>query len=315
VITTIRPQIAKLHENIQQVIKGKGEVIKKAIIAILARGHVLFEDVPGVGKTTLAQLIARSIDLSFARIQFTSDMLPSDIIGVTIYDQHRQEFEFKAGPIFSNIILADEINRSTPKTQSALLEAMSTAQVSIEKHTHDLPRPFMVLATQNPIEFHGTFLLPKSQMDRFLMRLRIGYPELKDEITILREQRRPVDVDETTPVLTGAEMLAMQDEVDEVDVHADLLDYIARIVGATRTSRQIELGASTRAALALRRAAQARAYFENRNACIPDDIKGLVVPVLAHRIQAAKVFETNGASETEEERALIQIMQQVEVPL
>jgi len=315
VATTIRPEVAKLQQNIERVIKGKSEVIKNLLIGFLAQGHVLLEDVPGVGKTTLAQLLARSVNLSFSRIQFTSDLLPSDIIGAIIYDQSRHEFEFKPGPLFANIVLADEINRTTPKTQSALLEAMNSAQVSVDKHTYDLPRPFMVIATQNPIEFHGTFPLPKSQMDRFLMRLEVGYPDIENEIRILREQRMAGNIDFVRPVMDAAEVLALQEEVRNVKVADELLEYLARIVAATRNSQAIELGASPRAALALRRAAQAKAFYEGRNYCVPDDIKSMVLPVLAHRIQAVHTFDGNGASATEEERVLQRILEEVEAPV
>jgi MoxR-like ATPase len=311
----IRPQIQKLQNNIELVIRGKTEVVKSACIGILAHGHILLEDVPGVGKTTLAQLIARSINLSFNRVQFTSDMLPSDILGVTVYDQSRREFEFKPGPIFANIILADEINRTTPKTQSALLEAMNSAQVSMEKQVHNLPQPFMVIATQNPIEFHGTFALPKSQMDRFLMRLHLGYPEVADEISILREQRIVGDVSMVHPVLSSDEMLQMQREVNEVKLQDDLLEYIARIVQATRNSPLIELGVSTRGALALRRAAQAKAYYEDRDFCVPDDIKSMVLPVLAHRIQIYKTLEGGRFSHNDEAEVLNQLIDEVAVPV
>jgi MoxR-like ATPase len=311
----IRSEINKVQQNIELVIKGKPEIIKNALIGILARGHILFEDVPGVGKTTLAQLIARSINLSFGRIQFTSDMLPSDILGVTVYDQNRREFEFKPGPVFSNIILADEINRTTPKTQSALLEAMNSAQVSVEKHTYDLPRPFMVIATQNPVEFHGTFPLPKSQMDRFLLRLHLGYPDLKNEITILREQKQVGDIAFVQSVLSSEEMIEMQHQVDGVKIEDDLLDYLARIVAATRNVPQIELGVSTRGALALRRTAQAKAYFENRMYCVPDDIKSMVLPVFAHRIQIIRTYEGNSFLHEEERRILEQLLHEVDVPI
>ncbi|MGC8740195.1 MAG: AAA family ATPase [Candidatus Sumerlaeaceae bacterium] len=312
--TTIRPEVARLQQNIEQVIKGKSEVVKNLLIGFLAQGHILLEDVPGVGKTTLAQLLARSLNLSFSRIQFTSDLLPSDIIGAVIFNQSSHEFEFKPGPIFANVVLADEINRTTPKTQSALLEAMNSAQVSVDKHTYDLPRPFMVIATQNPIEFHGTFPLPKSQMDRFLMRLEVGYPSIEDEVEILRDQREVGYIEFVKPVLEAQDVLDLQRRVQKVEIADELLHYLARIVTATRESQLIELGASTRAALALRRAAQARAFYEGRDYCIPDDIKTMVVPVLAHRIQAVRTFEHNGA-ESEEVRALQRILQEVEAPL
>ncbi|MBN1477415.1 AAA family ATPase [Candidatus Sumerlaeota bacterium] len=307
--------LAKLQRNIETVIKGKSDVIRQALMALLSRGHLLIEDVPGVGKTTLAHLLATSISCSFSRIQFTSDLLPSDILGVTIYRAATGEFEFQRGPIFANVVLADEINRTTPKTQSALLEAMNSAQVSIEKQTHDLPKPFMVIATQNPVEFHGTFPLPKSQMDRFLMRLHMGYPELADEVTVLREQRVVGDLGSLEPVVTAEEVFTMQDEVTRVRLEDDLLDYIARVAAATRESTLIELGVSTRGALALRAAAQARAYLEGRDYCVPDDIKEMILPVLAHRIQVAKTFELSGMNRHEDESVLLQVVDSVEVPI
>ncbi len=315
VVTEIRPEVEKLQRNIEQVIKGKSATIKNLLIGFLAEGHVLLEDVPGVGKTTLAQLLARSLNLSFSRIQFTSDLLPSDILGVTIFDQTRHEFEFKPGPIFANIVLADEINRTSPKTQSALLEAMNSAQVSVDKHTYELPQPFMVIATQNPIEFHGTFPLPKSQMDRFLMRLEVGYPDIEDEVRILREQREVGNFEHVRPVMSAAEVRELQRRVRDVRIDDALLEYLALIIAATRSSQAILLGASTRAALALRRAAQAKAFYEGRDYCIPDDIKAMVVPVLAHRIQAARTYETNGSTARDEEIALRRILEEIPVPV
>ena len=307
--------IRALHENIEQVIKGKSQVIKLAIIGILARGHILIEDVPGVGKTTLAQLLASSIDCTFQRMQFTSDLLPSDILGVTVYDQRTQEFVFKPGPIFANIVLADEINRTTPKTQSSLLEAMNSAQVSIDKVTHQLPQPFMVIATQNPIEFHGTFPLPKSQLDRFLMRIHIGYPDKKDEVTILREQKYAGFIDTVKAVLTRDEIIEMQEEISAVRVDEDLLHYIAEIVLTTRNNPLIELGVSPRGALGLRRAAQAKAYIEGRDYIVPDDIKSMAPPCLAHRIQLAQTFETASLAHHEDEEIIRQILGDIEVPI
>lgn len=315
-MTKVRNQkLQLLQKNIERVIKGKSDVIQLAIIGMLARGHLLIEDVPGVGKTTLAYLLARSINCSFQRIQFTSDLLPSDILGVTIYDQHTQEFRFKPGPIFANIVLADEINRTSPKTQSSLLEAMNTAQVSIDKVTYQLPQPFMVIATQNPIEFHGTFPLPKSQLDRFLMRIRVGYPSKADEVVILREQKFVGITEEVTPVLSKEEVIEMQSAVVEVHIDDDLLEYIANIVAATRNSPIIELGVSPRGALALRRSAQAKAFLESRDYVVPDDIKEMAVATLAHRIQVAQTFETPSLTHHEDEQVIRQILEQVEVPL
>lgn len=311
-----RDKLEKLQQNIESVIKGKPGVIKDAIIAMLSRGHLLIEDVPGVGKTTLAHLLARSVSCSFQRIQFTSDLLPSDILGVTIYDPEAREFDFKQGPIFANIILADEINRTTPKTQSALLEAMNTSQVSIDKVTYNLPEPFMVIATQNPIEFHGTFPLPKAQLDRFLMRLHIGYPDIADEIVIMREHKGIHNVDQVKAVLSSEEIVSMQMEVEKVQMDDDLLEYIGRIAAATRNSPHIELGVSPRGALALRRAAQSKAYYENRDYCVPDDIKTMIEAVLAHRIQVAKTFESGSlGGHHEDEEVLRQVIAEIEVPL
>ena len=312
--TQIREPLARLLANVQQVIKGKDDVVRNVLIGILARGHILLEDVPGVGKTTLAHLVARSINLAFSRIQFTSDMMPSDIIGVTIYDQRDHKFEFKQGPLFANIVLADEINRTSPKTQSALLEAMNSAQVTMDKRTYALPQPFMVIATQNPIEFHGTFPLPKSQMDRFLLRLSVGYPDLESEVRILREQVDVGDFDFVKPVISSEDMLSMQHEVARVEIADDVLHYVAGIVAATRNHRLIELGISTRGALALRRAAQAKAYLENQDSVVPDDVKEMVLPVFAHRIQVMKTFESNGNGMSDEEKVLRDILEQVDVP-
>ena len=307
--------VARLEANIASVIKGKSESIRTMIIGLLARGHILIEDVPGVGKTTLAQLLARSISCSFRRIQFTSDLLPSDILGVSIYDRDKKEFQFKPGPIFANIVLADEINRTTPKTQSALLEAMNVAQVSMDGVTHPLPQPFMVIATQNPIEFHGTFPLPRSQMDRFLMRIRLGYPQPEYETVILKEQKTLGRVPIVEPVLTADEVQTMQEAVIQVKIDDDLLDYITRAATATRQSSRIELGASTRGALSLRQCAQARAYIEGRDYVIPDDIKQMIGPVWAHRIQLAQTFEGTGIGQHDDEEILKETVSQVEVPL
>lgn len=311
----IRPELQALQVNIEKVIKGKRYIVQNAMICVLGQGHLLLEDVPGVGKTTLAQCLARSLNLSFSRIQFTSDMLPSDLLGITLFDQTRHEFEFKPGPLFANVVVADEINRTTPKTQSALLEAMNSAQISVEKQTYELPRPFMVLATQNPIEFHGTFPLPKSQMDRFMMRLHLGYPSVADEITVLREQRSGTGPDALEPVVSAEQMLAWQAEVETVKVDDALLEYLASIVKATRETSQIVLGVSTRGALALRRAAQAKAWLEGRNYCIPDDIKEMVIPVLAHRIQVREGQEGTGFQHEQETRILNHVTERLDVPL
>ncbi len=285
------------------------------LTALLARGHLLLEDVPGVGKTTLASVIARSINCQFQRIQFTSDLLPSDILGVTVFNRDKNSFEFKKGPLFANVILADEINRTTPKTQSALLEAMSTAIVSMDGNSYPLPVPFMVLATQNPLEFVGTFPLPKSQMDRFIMRLHLGYPDTEDEIRVLKEQGLELAEARIQPVLSGDEVVALQEAVARVKVEDSLLDYIVRIGRATRDSPRFELGASTRGLLALRRCAQATAYLAGREYVVPDDIQKVSVPVLAHRVQVARTFERTGLVHHEDEEAVREMINSVEVPL
>lgn len=311
----MRAELVRLQENIERVIKGKSDIIRNAIICMLARGHLLLEDVPGVGKTTLAHCLARSLNLSFNRIQFTSDMLPSDILGVTVYDSSRHEFEFKPGPLFANVVVADEINRTTPKTQSALLEAMNSAQISIDKTTHDLPQPFIVLATQNPIEFHGTFPLPKSQMDRFMMRLHIGYPAMEDELRILRDQKTDQGAESLEPVVSIEEITQWQSEIENVKIEESLLVYLARIVQATRQSPHIALGISIRGALALRRAAQARAWMAGREYCVPDDVKELIVPVLAHRILVKDGADVSGFQHEQEVQVLRNAIATVNVPL
>lgn len=304
-------KIKALEENIGSVVKGKPEVIRMAVIALLAKGHLLIEDVPGVGKTTLAHALARSLGCIFQRIQFTSDLLPSDIIGVSIYNQATHEFEFKPGPIFSNIILADEINRTTPKTQSCLLEAMNDFQVSVENRTHPLPSPFMVLATQNPLEYHGTFPLPESQLDRFMMRIRIGYPSAANEMEILTYQGVK-KVENLLPVVSSAEVLELQALSEKVRMEGSLVDYILRIVNSTRSSDLLTLGVSTRGAIHLYKAAQAKALAEGREYCIPDDIKEMASPVLAHRV----ILSSRMESEREDAEGVISdIIERTPVPV
>jgi MoxR-like ATPase len=275
--------IRRLEGSVAQALVGKPDVIRLAIIGLLARGHLLIEDVPGVGKTTLAAAMARSIGGGFQRIQFTSDMLPSDIIGITVYQPDRGEFVFKPGPLFTNIVLADEINRTTPKTQSSLLEAMNEAQVSLDHSTFPLPRPFMVLATQNPLEYEGTHPLPESQLDRFLLRIRIGYPAASDEKAILRGGGAAA-AESLVPVLTSAELLELQEQVEKVRADDSVLDYLMALVAATRSAPLLRLGVSPRGALALLRAARARALTDGRDFLVPDDLKTLAVPALAHRV-------------------------------
>jgi MoxR-like ATPase len=315
VIADPQAKIAALHDNIERVICGKSEAVTLAMVTLLARGHLLIEDVPGVGKTTLAHSFARSLNCSFKRIQFTSDLLPSDIIGLSVFNQHSREFEFRAGPVFANIVLADEINRTTPKTQSSLLEAMNDAQVSVENHTHPLPRPFMVIATQNPVEYQGTFPLPESQLDRFLIRLHMGYPNAEDEKRILTARRVVGRADEIGPVLTAEEVLALQEEAGRVTMDDALTDYLMAIVTATRSRPDLDLGVSTRGAVFLYRAAQAMALVEGRTYCLPDDVKRLVIPVFAHRIVVNPGIESFGRRTDDAKDILTEILEQVPVPL
>ncbi len=314
-VSTAVEKIERLQNAIEQVIKGKPEAVRLAIVTLIAGGHLLVEDVPGVGKTTLAQALARALDCSFQRIQFTSDLLPSDVIGLSIYNQHTGVFEWKPGPVFAHIVLADEINRTTPKTQSALLEAMAERQVTVEGVTHLLPAPFMVLATQNPIEHHGTYPLPESQLDRFMLRLRIGHPNLRDEKQILRDRERNDPLNDVVPVMTASEVIDLQHSVAAVSVDDALVDYLMSIVAATRASEMLDLGVSPRGSLALFRAAQALALTEERAYCIPDDIKRLVLPVFAHRILVSSRFASALRRSEEAEAVLTEIMKTVSVPL
>ena len=277
-------RIAALQENVERVIRGKSEVIQFCIAALLAKGHILLEDVPGVGKTTLAHALARSLSLSFQRIQFTSDLLPADIIGVTIYNQDQQEFEFISGPVFTNVLLADEINRATPKSQSALLEAMSEGTITVEKRRLPLPDPFLVIATQNPIEHVGTYPLPESQLDRFVMKLTIGYPSAGDEKQLLRTGGGQEALDHLEPVLDGDEVRELQARVSDVHVSEALVEYLMLIVQTTRTHPEVALGVSTRGALTYFKACQALAMVGGRDFVIPEDVKRLAAPVLSHRI-------------------------------
>jgi MoxR-like ATPase len=275
--------IRRLETNVGRALVGKPDVVRLAVIGLVARGHLLIEDVPGVGKTTLAAALARSIGAGFQRIQFTSDMLPSDILGVSVWQPERSAFVFKPGPLFTNIVLADEINRTTPKTQSSLLEAMNEAQVSLDHSTYPLPRPFMVLATQNPLEYEGTHPLPESQLDRFLLRIRIGYPSVGDEKTILRGAGVP-SADALDPVLGVEDVLHLQGEAERVHAEEPILDYVMALVAATRASALLPLGVSPRGALALLRAARAWALADGRDYLVPDDVKALAIPALAHRV-------------------------------
>ena len=289
----------RLLENVGSVVLGKPEVIKLAVVALLAEGHVLIEDVPGVGKTLLARALAASIDCSFRRIQFTPDLLPSDILGSSVYNAASGEFVFKPGPIFANVILADEINRTTPRTQSALLEAMSDGQVSVEGKTYTLDPPFIVLATQNPYEFEGTYVLPESQLDRFMIRLRMGYPLRSEERKVLSTHRAGEPVESLRPVLTAEEVLLLQHAVRNIRVDDAIADYLLDIVHATRKGEDLHVGVSTRGALTLYRAAQSLALVSGRDYVVPDDIKSLAVPVLAHRVVGKSFLQAGefGAAE------------------
>jgi MoxR-like ATPase len=289
----------RLIDNIALVVLGKTEVIRLAVVALLAEGHILIEDVPGVGKTLLARAIAASLDCSFRRIQFTPDLLPSDVLGSSIYHAPSGEFVFKPGPLFANVILADEINRTTPRTQSALLEAMSDRQASIEGHTYPLSPPFIVLATQNPYEFEGTYVLPESQLDRFMLRLRMGYPIRSEERRIVANHRDGEPVDSLSAVLSANDVLVLQRGVRAIQVDDAITDYLLDIVHATRRSEDLHVGVSTRGALTLYRAAQSLALVSGRGYVIPDDIKALAVSVLSHRVVGKSFLQAGefGASE------------------
>lgn len=308
-------KLDQLQERIESVVRGKSDVVKYALVTLISGGHLLIEDVPGVGKTTLAHALARSFDCTFQRIQFTSDLLPSDVIGLSMFNQADGRFEYRRGPIFANVVLADEINRTTPKTQSCLLEAMAEGHVTVENMTYQLPRPFMVVATQNPMEHHGTYPLPESQLDRFMMRLRMGYPDVDDEKDILRRQISNQSADQIEPVLGTADVLEMQQVARAVRMDDALLDYLMRIVAATRTADVLDLGVSPRGSLSLYYAAQSFAFVEGRDYCIADDIKSLVVPTLAHRVVVSSRYSTGMRRSDEAEAALNEILRGIEVPI
>ena len=316
-ILTFNPaeKINRLQAEIEQVIKGKSETVKLALVALIAKGHLLIEDVPGIGKTTLSNALARALDLSFQRIQFTSDLLPSDVIGLSIFNQQAGNFEWKAGPIFANIVLADEINRATPKTQSALLEAMAEGQVTIEGITRQLPTPFMVVATQNPTEHHGTYPLPESQLDRFMLRLHVGYPNQTDERKILRDRERKNPLEFVRPVMSESDVSELQDLATKVRVDDVLVDYLLQIVTQTRENEMIELGISPRGTLSLFRSAQALALIEGRDFCIADDIKRLVMPCFAHRVIVSSRYANVTRRSHEAEQVLKEILMKTKVPV
>jgi len=314
---SVSSRLHDLQRSISTVVKGKEQVIQTALVSLLARGHLLVEDVPGVGKTTLAHALARSFHCSFQRIQFTSDLLPSDVIGVSVFNPVSHEFEFKPGPVFANIVVADEINRTTPKTQSALLEAMNESQITVDNHTHPLPDPFLVVATQNPIEHHGTYPLPESQLDRFLMRIRMGYPERSSEKEIIRNNAGAAgqSAEQIQPLMDVADVIAMQGMVSRVKVDESLLDYALDIIERTRQTEQLTLGVSPRGAVMLHRAAQARAFLEGRDFCLPDDFKQLIVPVFAHRVVVSSRYVSTQKKSDQAETILREIVDTTRVPL
>jgi MoxR-like ATPase len=283
-VATSTPLIQQLEANMAQVVLGKADVVRLCVVALLAGEHVLLEDVPGVGKTLVGKALARSVSGEFRRIQFTPDLLPADITGSSIFDARQQQFVFSRGPVFANVVLADEINRTTPRTQSALLEAMSEGQVSADGQTHPLPQPFLVIATQNPLEYEGTYPLPESQLDRFLLRISVGYPDRTCQREILASHRRGEPVDQLQPVLTGPQIVELQQAVRAVAVEPSVADYVLDVVQATRASEELHVGVSIRGGLSLYRAAQARALAEGRDYVVPDDVKRLALPVLAHRV-------------------------------
>ncbi len=310
--TETQQQIAELEQNIAQVLLGKPEPIQLTLVALLGGGHVLIEDSPGVGKTSLAKAVAKSLDCEFTRLQFTPDMLPSDILGSSLFLPNLGEFEFRKGPIFTNVLLADEINRTTPRTQSALLEAMSEGQVSVEGKTYPVGRPFFVIATQNPFEFEGTYPLPENQLDRFMLCTGIGYPERATEIQVLTSHRQGEAVDTLNAVMTGDDLHQLQLQVREVAVENSISEYLIDIVTATRNHDMLELGVSTRGALTLYRAVQSLAFIKGRDYAVPDDVKDLAVPVLAHRVICGGLVHEGQRAKAQQ--IIRQILQEAPVP-
>jgi MoxR-like ATPase len=304
--------IQRLRENITAVYMGNTAAVDRIIVCLLARGHVLIEDVPGVGKTVLANALAKSIECTFARIQCTPDLLPSDIIGVTIYDREERTFQFKHGPIFHNIIVADEINRTTPRTQSALLEAMSEESISVDSSVHSLPQPFMVVATQNPYEFEGTYFLPENQLDRFLMRINLGYPAPDDESRIIQKQPARNTLTKLQPVMSSQDVLSLQQQVDQVKLDQALVDYIITLVAATRENDDLQIGVSPRGSLAISQAARATAVLHGRSYCVPEDIVSNVLPVCAHRVISKTYMHAGDTATTR--RIVQQVLETVPSP-
>jgi len=313
--TAVSRGATQLEHALCKVIRGKDEIVRLAVVSLLARGHLLIEGVPGVGKTTLGQALARALDCSFQRVQFTSDMLPSDVLGISIYSASEQQFEFKRGPVFTNVLLADEINRTTPKTQSALLEAMNEGQVTVDARSYPLPQPFLVIATQNPVEHHGTYPLPESQLDRFLMRVRMGYPDQGAEREIVRSEVGAAKLETMQPVLTGAELLEMQRALTQVRVDDSLVNYTLAIAEKTRESEQFSLGVSPRGSQMLYRAAQAMAFLDGRNFCTPEDFKPLAVPVFAHRVVVSGHYSSTLKKSEQAEQVIQEIVDNTPVPM
>ncbi len=311
--TELRTLIADLEGNINQVVLGKSDVVRLCVVALLAGEHVLLEDVPGVGKTLVGKALAKSVSGEFCRIQFTADLLPSDITGSNVFQPQTGEFVYSRGPIFGNIVLADEINRTPPRTQSALLEAMSDGQVSVDGHTYPLPKPFMVIATQNPFEFEGTYPLPESQLDRFLLRISVGYPEREDELRVLNSHRGGEPVDKLPAVLNCSQIITLTQAVRQVRVDEAINDYLLDIVDATRRCEELHVGVSTRGALSLYRAAQALALVEDREYVVPDDVKRLAVAVLAHRVIAKGYL--HGGQRQALEALIRRLVEDVPVPI
>jgi MoxR-like ATPase len=314
-LQTSSQRAAALEGALRAIIRGQDQVVRLALITLFSHGHLLIEGVPGVGKTTLAHALARALDVDFHRVQFTSDMLPSDVLGISMYSQADQRFDFKRGPIFTNILLADEINRTTPKTQSALLEAMNEYQVTVDRDSHPLPQPFLVIATQNPVEHHGTYPLPESQLDRFLIRAHMSYPDGTNERQIVRSEAGAARLDDVRPVLSGADILFIQDEVTRVRVDDALVEYALKIVALTRESTYLSLGVSPRGSMALYRAAQALALLEGRTFTTPEDFKSLAVHVFAHRVVIGGRYSSTLKKADQAEQILRDIIETVPVPV
>jgi len=311
-VSMIENASRKIRENVQKVIVGKDDVINLALVGVLCEGHILLEDVPGIGKTTLARALAASLGCTFKRIQFTPDLLPSDVTGINWFNQKSQEFEFRPGPVITQVVLADEINRATPRTQSSLLEAMQEQQVTIDGVTHPLPRPFLVLATQNPVELEGTFPLPEAQIDRFLLRIVIGYPSEGEENAILDRYRVSSQIPELLPVTTPSEIIQMQDERSKVRVEESVRDYVVRVARATREHNEVQLGASPRATMALYHSAQAWAAIHGRDFVLPDDIKLMAPHVLTHRLMVSPQAQLRGRQPSQ---LVADIVDSVSVPV